>query len=313
MGLRARTALDFAAVFVLCLVTVDSFATANEPHPQPAVAAAAAQAGPAPQPPQAHQVRPNIYWISGASGSNSGVIVGDKGLILVDTKTTLDGEKDTVAAIAKISDKPITAVILTHNDLDHVGGLSVLPNGIEIISQQDCKRLMQEAVQKGGRGLNPDFMPTKTYDKRLSLMLDGEKVELYHWAPAHTAGDTVVYLPKEKVVFAGDILATQNPIPFIHLDEGGSASGWIETAKAMLAIDTDTYVAGHGDTANKAAFQQRLDRAVKEQADTKKLIAEGKSIDEIHQALGETTPNPPGPGGRPFPWFSDYVWAEAKK
>src|SRR5579871_6648095 len=177
MGLRARSVVDFAAVFILCLVAMDSLGAPGHPlnaspapRPQP-------QGGPAPAgPAETHQIRPNVYWISGANGSNNGVIVGDKGVILVDTKTTLDGEKDTLAAIAKISDKPITAVILTHSDLDHVGGLPILPKGVEVISQENCKKLMEDAAQKGGRGApDPKFMPTKTYDKRLALTIDGEK------------------------------------------------------------------------------------------------------------------------------------------
>src|SRR5579862_6972797 len=77
-------------------------------------AAAMAQA-PAPAPFVTHQLKPNVYWIEGGGG-NSGVIVGDKGVIVIDAKTTAAGGKELLEDIAKITPKPVTTVILTHSD-----------------------------------------------------------------------------------------------------------------------------------------------------------------------------------------------------
>ena len=84
-------------------------------------ALAGAQA-PAPAPFQVHQLKPNVYWVEGGGG-NSGVIVGDKGVIVVDAKTSAAGGKELLDDIAKITPKPVTTVILTHSDGDHVNGL----------------------------------------------------------------------------------------------------------------------------------------------------------------------------------------------
>jgi hypothetical protein len=110
MSLRARTAVDFVAVFILCLVALDSF---------------------------------------GAQISNSGLI---------------DGEKQTLAAIAKISDTPTAAAILTHNDGARASGLPLLPKAVQSISRENCEELMGKAPPEGERGApNLSSMPTKTY------------------------------------------------------------------------------------------------------------------------------------------------------
>src|SRR5580658_11120638 len=76
-----------------------------------------------------HQLKPNVYWVEGGGG-NSGVIVGSTGVIVVDAKTSAAGGKELLDEIAKITPKPVTTVILTHSDGDHVNGLASFPAGI---------------------------------------------------------------------------------------------------------------------------------------------------------------------------------------
>src|SRR5579863_531522 len=101
---------------------------------------ASAQA-PAPMPFVTHQLKPNVYWIEGGGG-NSGVIVGEKGVIVIDAKTTAAGGKELLDDIAKITPKPVTTVILTHSDGDHVNGLVSFPAGITIIAHENNKKEM---------------------------------------------------------------------------------------------------------------------------------------------------------------------------
>src|SRR5450755_4347128 len=101
-----------------------------------ALATLAVAQGPAPAPLMVHQLKPNVYWIEGGGG-NSGVIVGDKGVIVVDAKTTAAGGKELLDNIAKITPKPVTAVIETHSDGDHVNGLASFPMGITIIAHEN--------------------------------------------------------------------------------------------------------------------------------------------------------------------------------
>ena len=282
-----------------------------------AVAMLATAQAPAPAPLMVHQLKPNVYWVEGGGG-NSGVIVGDKGVIVVDAKTTPAGGKELLDDIAKITPKPVTAVILTHSDGDHVNGLASFPKGITIIAHENDKKEQEAALSAGGRGAPPaDHLPTQVVAKnKENLKLDGVKVEVLHWAPAHTSGDLVVYLPDQKIVFTGDIIATQLPDPLIHLEKNGSSEGWITTAKGAAALNADQFVPGHGDVQTKAAIQKRVTDAEAKRAKIKDLIAQGKSLDEIKTAVGDAPPaqgRGGGRGGPAFASFTEVVYKELSK
>ncbi len=219
---------------------------------------AVAQA-PAPAPFMVHQLKPNVYWVEGGGG-NSGVIVGDKGVIVVDAKTSAAGGKELLDDIAKITPKPVTAVILTHSDGDHVNGLASFPAGVKVIAHEGNKKEQEAALAAGGRGAPPaDHLPSQVISKdKESLEIEGVKIELYHWAPAHTSGDLVVYLPGDQIVFTGDIIATQMADPLIHLEKHGSSEGWIKTAKGIAALKSDQFVPGHGNVQTKADIEKRV-------------------------------------------------------
>ena len=265
--------------------------------------------GPAPAPFMTHQLKPNVYWVEGGGG-NSGVIIGDKGVIVVDAKTTPQGGKELLDNIAKITPKPVTTVILTHSDGDHVNGLASFPAGITIIAHENNKKEQQTALAAGGRGAPPaDHLPTQVVSKNKdNLKIDGVKVELLHWAPAHTSGDLVVYFPDEKVVFTGDIIATQLPDPLIHLEKNGSSEGWITTTKGIVGLNADEFVPGHGNVQTKADVEKRLKDAEAKRAKIKELVAQGKSLDEIKVAVGDQ----PAAQAR-FASFTEVVYKELTK
>ncbi len=269
--------------------------------------------GPAPMPLMVHQLKPNVYWVEGGGG-NSGVIIGDKGVIVVDAKTSAAGGKQLLDEIAKITPKPVTTVILTHSDGDHVNGLASFPKGITIIAHENNKKEQETALAAGGRGAPPaDHLPTQVVSKnKEDLKIDGVKLEVYHWAPAHTSGDLVVYLPTEKIVFTGDIIATQMPDPLIHLEKNGSSEGWITTAKGIAALDSDQFVPGHGDVQTKAAVQKREADAEAKRAKIVALVAQGKSLDEIKTAVGDA-PAAQGGRGPAFASFTEVVYRELTK
>ena len=260
------------------------------------------------------KIKDNVYWARGGAGSNDGIIVGKTAVILVDTKTTVDSEKDVIAEIAKITPLPVTTAIITHSDGDHVNGLAAFPDGLTVIAQENCKKEM-EASASSRNPAPQNRLPSKTYDKTDKLTIDGIHIQLYHWAPGHTSGDTVVYLPDEKIVFGGDLLVTNRPDTGIHMEKNGSAAGWLENAKGMVHLNADTYLTGHGDMMTKADVQKKIDFIQDKYDKIKAMVAQGKSLDEIKMSFGEpTAAPPPNPNGNPpQATLTEVIYKEVSK
>lgn len=260
------------------------------------------------------KIKDNLYWAQGGVGSNDGIIVGTTGVIVVDAKTTPDSEREVIAEIAKITPKSVNTAIITHSDGDHFNGLAAFPAGLTIIAQENCKKEIEASA--GSRNPSPqDRLPTKTYNKTDKLTIDGVHIRLYHWANAHTSGDTVVYLPDQKVVFGGDLLVTNRPDANIHVEKHGSAAGWIENVKGMLGLNADTYLTGHGNMMTKADVQKKLDLIQDKYNKIKAMAAQGKSLDEIKTSLGEPTAvPPPNPNGAPpAATLTEIIYKEVSK
>src|SRR5262245_12815249 len=218
------------------------------------------------QPPQApppitmKQIKPDVWAALGGAGGNVTIIVGKTSVITVDAKQTEPVAKDLLAEIAKITPKPVGTAIITHSDGDHVNGLVAFPAGVKIIAHENNKKEQQAALAAGGRGAPPaDKLPNQLVTKNKETMtIDGVKLELLHFAPAHTSGDLIVYLPDQKVVSTGDLVVTNraDDNPNIHFEKNGSTEGWLANVKGMIALNADTYVTGHGDLLKKEDLQR---------------------------------------------------------
>ena len=237
------------------------------------------------------QVRDNVYFADAGGGGNAGFIVGKDGVIVVDT-TTNQG-KQLLDGIAKVTDKPVITVILSHSDIDHVGGLKSFPQGLTIIAHEDCKKDM-EATANTPNPSPQDHLPNKTLTKSQNFTINGVKLEVLHFAPGHTSGDLQVYLPDEKLVFTGDVIATsrwnvRSPQMYtmIKKQKGGSSEGWVKTVKGILALDADIYLPGHGVPQTRSDVQERLTRIETRRAEVKKMVAQGKTLEQVKDALGE--------------------------
>jgi len=270
-----------------------------------------AQAQPQFAPIVTHALNGGVYWIEGGVGSNAGVVIGKDGVIVIDAKQTPESGKAVLAEVAKLTPKPVTHVIITHSNLDHVDGLPAFPKGLTIIAQENCKQQMEHPRNNPQNIDLSGYIPTKTVAKKESMTIDGVRFELLHWAPAHTSGDLIIYLPDQKIAFTGDITVTRLPYPLIHLEDEGSSAGWVESMKGIVALNADTFVPGHGGTQNKAELQQRVANTAARRDKIKQLVAQGKSLDDIKKELGEPTTRPAG--GNAFPTFTEVVYKELSK
>lgn len=278
--------------------------------PGPAVA----QERPGPLTLSAHQVKPGVYWVDGGV-SNTGFVVGDKGVIAIDAQKTGEAANAALAEIAKVTAQKVDTVIVTHSDPDHVGGLPAYPAGTQIIAQENTRAAILASaadpaappVYAGLYGkLAASYLPSHLVGQSESVTIDGIRMQLIYVAPAHSSGDLVIYLPEKKVVFAGDIVTTNTGrFPVIHI--GGSSLGWIATMKAILALDADTIISGHGEIWSRDKLTAWL-HLVEERRDAiKAMVMQNKSIEEVQAALPDVALAPM------FPTFTQTTYRELVK
>jgi glyoxylase-like metal-dependent hydrolase (beta-lactamase superfamily II) len=259
------------------------------------------------QPVTVKKIKDNIYLVEGGGGG-SGIIIGENGVIVIDAKTTPAAGKAVVDEVHKLTNKPITTVIFTHSDADHVNGIVSFPKGLTLIAHENDKKEIEQAEAAGANGAPPkDYLPNKIVTQmRESETIDGVRMTLIHIAPAHTSGDLAVYLPDEKVVFSGDLIGNGDPL--IHRNKNGESQGWIQFVSALMQLDADTFVLAHANPMTKAQVQANLKSAEDKRAKIAGLVKEGKSLDQIKQAFGEAS----APAGR-FPSFTETTYEELSK
>jgi cyclase len=262
------------------------------------------------------QLRDGVYFAEPNAGGNAGFIVGDNGVIVFDATTSPALGKLLLAEIAKVTPKPVTTVILSHSDGDHTSGLASFPTGLTIIAHENCKADLV-ATANTRNPFPQDHLPNKTLTKSETVTIDGVKLQILHFAAAHTSGDLQLYLPQQKIVFTGDVIATNccgnvrgpQVYTLIHPQKNGSGEGWVRTVKGLLALNADTYLPGHGEVQTKADVQQRFDRVETRFNAVKKLVAQGKTLEQVKQALPDTGLDPSLDPVQ-FPDFTTVVYNE---
>jgi glyoxylase-like metal-dependent hydrolase (beta-lactamase superfamily II) len=242
---------------------------------------------------QLQALTPNVYWA--VDGSNVGVIVGNTGVVVFDTGGSPARAKELLADIAKITPKPVDTVILSHGDGDHVGGLPAFPAGIRIIAQASTAKALAANAGTGKGQTPPAYLPNQTVSDREDKLVDGVRMQLLHWAPAHTVGDLVLYLPDQKIVFSGDIFCLDQARAFVKPEQGGSVEGWIKSARGVLALDARRIVVGHGGVETKASLKAFVDTSVAERDQVTALADKGETLQQIAAEVNEPPKSPTAP------------------
>jgi cyclase len=233
------------------------------------------------------EVGPKIFAYvqeTGETGiSNSGLIVGRDGAVAVDALMVPSMTRRLVAAIKKTTRKPIGQLINTHHHLDHTGGNRFF-RGATIIATEKCREALAPGfpplplLQRFMPRFAKEFpllklaLPTVTFQDRMVIRDGDHEIHLWHpGAAAHTVGDAAVFLPKERVLFAGDIAFHYvTPLAF-----QGHVGNWIKAADRLLTYETDVIVPGHGPIGTKVDLERMRDYLALVRREAKKRFEAG--------------------------------------
>jgi len=215
-------------------------------------------------------------WAYTAEGDpNSGVIIGDKFIMVSDATATPAMAQDLIARIRGVSDKPIKYVLLTHYHAVRVLGASAYAaeGATEIIASRGTYELI---VERGAQDMqsemerfprlfrNAESVPGLTWPTlvidggnpvkgevpgKLVLDLGGVKVQVWHPGPGHTRGDTIAWVEEEKVLFSGDLVEYEAGV----YTGDAQLEEWPATLEALRALKAEALVPGRGEAMKGAA------------------------------------------------------------
>ncbi len=235
---------------------------------------------------KATKLSDTAYMMTG-SGGNLGLSVGEDAVFLVDDQFAPLSEKITTA-IAQITSKPVRFILNTHWHFDHTGGNENFGKAGAILVAHDNvrKRMNSEQFIEFMRMNQPAApkaaLPVVTFAAGLTFHLNGDEIRVIHVPRAHTDGDAIVHFVKSDVIHMGDTYFN-GFYPFIDTSSGGTIDGVVAAADQVLAIATDTtrIIPGHGPLSNKAELKVYRDMLATLSARVKKMIADGRKIEEI--------------------------------
>jgi cyclase len=219
-------------------------------------------AGDAPGTFAVREVAKGVYAVIVPDGSpavgNAGFVVGDDGVLVIDTLEDPEAARQLLAEIRKLTPLPVRYVVNTHYHFDHVGGNGVFAQaGATVVAHPHVRDWARtENLKLFGASIKPEIkqqiesiaLPTVTYENGIEIFLGSRQV-VVRYLPGHTGGDSLVSVPDANVVFAGDLLWNKH---FPNLIDS-STGLWMETLNRLVAdYGAATFIPGHGDISRAA-------------------------------------------------------------
>lgn len=218
--------------------------------------------------------------------TNAGIIVGDDGVLIIDSLRVPSFARDLIADVRHVSDKPVRYVVDTHSHWDHSWGNQEFPDAHiighancrhEMLSADDVERWREQVVADGAPwseeaktvNVTP---PGITFERSMQIYLDDRRIELRYLGRAHTSGDLFVHLPDDGLVFTGDV-AQDGGVPYMF---DGYIRDWVRTDERLLALDAERFVSGHGPVGERAALAEARDFIAAFASSTARAVAEGR-------------------------------------
>jgi cyclase len=244
-----------------------------------------------------------VWAAEAAKGANVGWFLLGDGVVAVDSGGDAAMAKDILKQIAETTgNKPVRLLIMTHAHADHSSGArAFVAAGARILCQESIAGQMLAFVTQptndpndplsGKAGIRP---VVESISER-SIMVDGiHNAQVYYLGAAHSAGDLVVYLSGDKILFSGD-LALNGRQPFMQSPDVDPA-GWERSLQSLSRVPVDKLVPGHGDIGPTAGIQDSLAYVSRVNALAKKFVDSGTRddmLDAMIRAPENAIPNVP--------------------
>ena len=201
------------------------------------------------------QIGAGLYAYTAEGDPNSGVIVGDDAVMVVDAQATPVAAADVIARVAKVTDKPIKYLLLTHYHAARTLGASAYKN-VEILASDATRALI---LERGGHDMDSEIArfprlfrsaetipgltwPTMTFPDQISVWLGRREVRILYIGRGHTAGDVIAVVPDAGVVFCGDLVENKSACYC------GDAhfSDWLATLDHLAELQANAILPGRG-------------------------------------------------------------------
>ena len=257
------------------------------------------------------QVGDGLYAFTAEGDPNSGVIIGDDSVMIIEAQATPRLARKVIECVRSVTDKPISHLVLTHYHAVRVLGASAF--GASQIIMGDTARAM--VVERGQEDWDSEFQrfprlfqghesipgltyPDTTFSKDMTVYLGNRRIDLMHLGRAHTAGDIVIHVPDQNVMFTGDIVEYRSAC----YCGDGYFSNWSDTLDNIASFEVDAIAPGRGDALTgkamvKAAIESTRDFVDSTYRPAARVSARNGSLKDAWEAVREECD----------PKFSDYA------
>ncbi len=232
-------------------------------------------------------------FIQPNGATNAGFIVSEEGVLVIDSLMTPALATRLLSEIRRVSKAPIRYLVDTHYHGDHVFGNQYFVPA-PIIGHVNCR---QELIEKFDANMNrytsgrpeliPELeqirmtLPDVTFEDRMNIRLGDREINLIYLGRAHSAGDILLHLPQEGLLYAGDI-AFHRILPAFP---DGHITKWLDVMEETRKLDFDTIVPGHGPVGTKREFDEAKELMAHLHGEIRRGFDQGQSEEETAQGV----------------------------
>jgi glyoxylase-like metal-dependent hydrolase (beta-lactamase superfamily II) len=245
------------------------------------------------------EIGKGLYAFTAEGDPNSGVIIGDDSVMVVEAQATPRLAQKVIDCIRSVTDKPISHVVLTHYHAVRVLGASAF-KAPQIIMSEAARNMVAERGQEdwdsefqrfprlfqGHESIPGLTWPTTTFNGKMTVWLGRRRVDILQLGRAHTAGDAVIHVPDENVMFTGDIVEAHSAC---YCGDGHFRE-WGDTLEALRKFAPAAIAPGRGDAvvgsrAVNGALDRTRDFVRSTFAPVERIVARGGSLREAWDAV----------------------------